>query len=49
MIPEALVVAGMALPYNIGGGSALIVVCTILDIKTQVRGYTLTKPGGKLS
>jgi preprotein translocase subunit SecY len=35
------------LPFFFGGGSALIVVCTILDIETQVRGYSLTEPGGE--
>jgi preprotein translocase subunit SecY len=48
LIPEALVAYGK-LPFLFGGGSALIVVCTILDIKTQVRGHSLTKPGGELS
>ncbi|MBR1233759.1 preprotein translocase subunit SecY [Bradyrhizobium sp. AUGA SZCCT0182] len=48
LIPEALVAYG-ELPFLFGGGSALIVVCTILDIKTQVRGHSLTKPGGELS
>jgi preprotein translocase subunit SecY len=37
LIPEALVAYG-GLPYFFGGGSALIVVWTILDIETQVRG-----------
>jgi preprotein translocase subunit SecY len=46
LIPEALVAYG-GLPYLFGGGSALIVVCTILDIETQVRGYSLTGPGGE--
>jgi preprotein translocase subunit SecY len=46
LIPEALVAGGVALPYKIGGGSVLIVVCTILDIKRQVRDVSLTKPGG---
>jgi preprotein translocase subunit SecY len=46
LIPEALLAAGMALPYKIGGGSALIVICTMLDIKTQVRALSLTNPGG---
>lgn len=46
LIPEALVAYGQ-LPYLFGGGSALIVVCTILDIEKQVRGYSLTKPGGE--
>lgn len=46
VIPEALVAYG-ELPYFFGGGSALIVVCTILDIETQVRGYSLTGSGGE--
>lgn len=47
LIPEALVAYGQ-LPYLFGGGSALIVVCTILDIETQVRGCSLTGPGGEV-
>jgi preprotein translocase subunit SecY len=46
LIPEALVAGGMALPYKMGGGSVLIVVCTILDLKKQVRALSLTNPGG---
>jgi len=46
LIPEALVAGGVALPYKIGGGSVLIVVCTILDLKKQVRALSLTNPGG---
>ncbi len=46
LIPEALVAGGVALPYKIGGGSVLIVVCTILDLKKQVRALSLTAPGG---
>lgn len=46
LIPEALVAGGVALPYKIGGGSVLIVICTILDIKKQVRDVSLTNPGG---
>lgn len=46
LIPEALVACGVALPYKIGGGSVLIVICTILDIKKQVRDVSLTNPGG---
>ena len=45
-MPEALVACGVALPYKIGGGSVLIVVCTILDIESQVRDVSLTNPGG---
>lgn len=47
LIPEALVAYGNMLPYKIGGGSALIVVCTILDIQRQVRDLSLTNPGGE--
>ncbi|WFU38179.1 hypothetical protein QA640_27545 [Bradyrhizobium sp. CB82] len=46
LIPEAFVAYGNALPYNMGGGAALIVVCTILDLQTQVRDLSLTDPGG---
>jgi preprotein translocase subunit SecY len=46
LIPEALVAGGVALPYKIGGGSVLIVICTILDLKKQVRALSLTDPGG---
>lgn len=45
LIPEALLAGGVALPYKIGGGSVLIVVCTILDIKKQVRDMSRTNPG----
>jgi preprotein translocase subunit SecY len=47
LIPEVLVADGVVLPYSIGGGSMLIVVCTILDIKKQVRDLSLTNPGGE--
>ncbi len=46
LIPELFVAWGGMLPYKISGGSALIVVCTILDIRTQVRDVSLTNPGG---
>jgi preprotein translocase subunit SecY len=46
LIPEALVAYGQ-MPYYFGGGSALIVVCTILDIETQVRDQALSGPGGE--
>ncbi|GGI28420.1 preprotein translocase subunit SecY [Bradyrhizobium guangdongense] len=46
MIPEALLVYGNGLPYSMNGGAALIVVCTILDLQTQVRDVSLTNPGG---
>jgi len=47
LIPEALLACGLALPYKISGGSALIVVCTILDLKKQVRDVSLTNRGGE--
>jgi preprotein translocase subunit SecY len=46
LIPEALM-AYAKMPYYFGGGSALVVVCTVLDIETQVRGQPLTGPGGE--
>jgi preprotein translocase subunit SecY len=46
LIPEALVAYGAALPYEFSGGSALIVVCTLLDLKTQVCGISPTWPPG---
>jgi preprotein translocase subunit SecY len=46
LIPELFEARGDMLPYNISGGSALIVICTILDIRTQVRDVSLTNPGG---
>jgi preprotein translocase subunit SecY len=48
LIPELLLSYGEA-PFYLGGASVLIVVCTVLDIKTQVRGQSFTKPGGVLS
>jgi len=45
-IPEALASFGVVLPNNIGGGAALIVVCTVLDLKMQVRDVSLTNSGG---
>jgi len=48
LIPEALVTYGVALPYKFSGGAALIVVCTMLDLKTQVCGVSPTRlPGGE--
>jgi preprotein translocase subunit SecY len=46
LIPEALVAFDVGLPYNSSGGSALIVVCTLLDLKTQVCGVSPTRPPG---
>jgi len=45
LIPELLLSYGQA-PFYLGGASVLIVVCTVLDIKTQVRGLSRTEPGG---
>lgn len=46
LIPELLLARGI--PINIlGGGSALIVVCTILDIRTQVRDLSRMSRGAK--
>jgi preprotein translocase subunit SecY len=45
LIPELLLVYGQA-PFYLAGTSVLIVVCTILDIETQVRGQSRTGPGG---
>jgi len=47
LIPEALLAGGVTLPYKIGGGSVLIVVCTLLDIQNQVRDLSLTNPGSE--
>jgi preprotein translocase subunit SecY len=46
-LPEALFAGGVLLPYKMGGGSALIVVCTILDIRTQVRDLQRAGRGGE--
>jgi preprotein translocase subunit SecY len=46
LIPELLVSYTQA-PFYLGGASLLIVVCAVLDIEKQVRGLTLTKPGGE--
>jgi len=46
LIPQILVLYGKVLPNNISGGAALIVICTMLDLKTQVRDLSLTNPGG---
>jgi len=46
LIPEVSLAYGNTLGYKMGGGAALIVVCTILDIQTQVRELSLTNPGG---
>ncbi|WP_249158275.1 preprotein translocase subunit SecY [Bradyrhizobium jicamae] len=46
LIPELLVAWG-ELPFLFGGGSVLIVVCTILDLKKQVCDLSLTTRGGE--
>jgi preprotein translocase subunit SecY len=46
LFSEALVARGAALPYEISGGSLLIVVCTVLDIRKQVRDVSLTNARG---
>jgi len=46
LIPELLVAYG-GLPFLFGGGSVLIVVCTILDLQKQVRDLSLTTRGGE--
>jgi preprotein translocase subunit SecY len=48
LVPEVLLSYGEA-PFYLGGASVLVVVCTVLDIETQVRGLTLTRPGGAYS
>jgi preprotein translocase subunit SecY len=48
LIPEFLLTYSQA-PFYLGGASVLIVVCTFLDIETQVRGRSLTEPGGVYS
>jgi preprotein translocase subunit SecY len=48
LVPELLLSYGQA-PFYLGGASVLVVVCTVLDIETQVRGLTLTGPGGEYS
>jgi preprotein translocase subunit SecY len=45
LIPEVLL-SYSQLPFYLDGSSVLIVVCTILDIEKQVRGQSLTEPGG---
>jgi preprotein translocase subunit SecY len=46
LIPELLLVYGQ-MPFYLAGASVLVVVCTVLDIETQVRGQSLTVPGGE--
>ncbi|MBR0739113.1 preprotein translocase subunit SecY [Bradyrhizobium liaoningense] len=48
LIPGVFELYGIGLPYSmvVNGGAALVVVCTALDIKAQVRDVSLTNPGG---
>jgi preprotein translocase subunit SecY len=48
LIPELLLAYGEA-PFYLDGMTVLVVVCTVLDIETQVRGRSLTEPGGVFS
>lgn len=48
LIPELLLIYSQA-PFYLGGTTVLVVVCTVLDIETQVRGRSLTEPGGVFS
>jgi preprotein translocase subunit SecY len=48
LIPELLLTYSQA-PFYLGGTTVLVVVCTFLDIETQVRGRSLTEPGGVFS
>ncbi|TPQ28040.1 preprotein translocase subunit SecY [Bradyrhizobium guangdongense] len=47
LIPEVFELYGIGLPYSmiINGGAALIVVCTVLDLRKQVRDLSLTNAG----
>jgi preprotein translocase subunit SecY len=46
LIPEILVTHYLS-PFYLDGSSVLIMVCTVLDIETQVRGLSLTDAGGR--
>jgi preprotein translocase subunit SecY len=45
LIPQLLNVYGEA-PFYLAGTSVLVAVCIVLDIEKQVRGQSLTEPGG---
>jgi hypothetical protein len=47
LISQAFLASGHSLPYDMGSGAALIVVCTVLDLQTRVREFSLTDPGGE--
>jgi len=44
LLPEILMSYARP-PFRFGGVSLLILVCTVLDLETQVRGYLRAKPG----
>jgi preprotein translocase subunit SecY len=48
LLPTVLTSYSQA-PFYLAGTSVLIVVCVVLDIKTMVRGQSLTEPGGVFS
>ena len=48
LLPTVLATYSQA-PFYLAGTSVLIVVCVVLDIKTMVRGQSLTEPGGVFS
>ena len=45
LVPELLITYAQV-PFYLGGASLLIVVCAVLDLQTQVRGYATIKSGG---
>ena len=45
LVPELLITHAQV-PFYLGGASLLIVVCTVLDLQKQVRGYATIKSGG---
>lgn len=47
LISKAFLATGYSLPYDMGSGAAPIMVCTVLDLQTQVRDVSLTNPGGR--
>jgi len=44
LVPE-LLIRYAQVPFYLGGASLLIVVCTVLDLQAQVRGYATIKSG----
>jgi len=45
LVPE-LLIAYAQVPFYLGGASLLVVVCTVLDLQKEVRGYATIKSGG---